>query len=451
MPRNLVHIAGRLFNRPLLVLPETAITIASVLAQRLGVEPMADIAALGVDAFKIEARILSPGREEDERPYQVNDGTAVIPVRGELVNRGSWLSSASGLTSYEQLGATLRQAAADDEVTGILLDIDSPGGEAAGAFETAALVREIAGTKPVTAFVNDLAASAAYAIASGATRIVATPSSTLGSIGVVVLHMDRSAALAEAGLKPTLIKAGDFKTDGNPMEPLSKEARGRIQAMVDEIDDMFAETVAAHRPSLSVDGVKALQAGVFIGASAVKAGLADQLGTLDDAYSTLSQAGDGPYRIGATMADTKTISQAEHETALAAARQEGTAAASGARAEGYEHGVTLGTQSGAKAERERVQAILGSDEAKGREQLARHFAFATEMAPEAAIAALKVSPKAEAPALEAPATGAKATLDAAASAALAAEAAAAGNKPEGAKDDRDEGAAAFASAFGKKV
>ena len=148
------------------------------------------------------------------------DGVAIIPVLDTLVNRGAWLDSRSGLTSYEGIAAQLRAAGSDPEVRSVLLDISSPGGEAAGMAGLADLIRSVRQTKPVTAFVNDMAASAAYGIASAANEIVISPTSILGSIGVVMLHADRSGELAAQGVKPTLIFAGSHKVDGNPFEPL---------------------------------------------------------------------------------------------------------------------------------------------------------------------------------------------------------------------------------------
>src|SRR5690606_24272723 len=101
------------------------------------------------------------------------------------------------------------------------LDISSPGGEAAGMSGVAELIRAVRQTKPVLAFVNDVAASAAYGIASATDEIVVSPTSILGSIGVVMIHADRSGELAAQGIRPTLIFAGSHKVDGNPFEPLS--------------------------------------------------------------------------------------------------------------------------------------------------------------------------------------------------------------------------------------
>ena len=381
----LPRIAGRLFNAPLLVLPEAALAVAAALADRLGIE-MGGLSAQGALRPRAFLDDDTDGGDGDA-PYAIHDGVATIQVRGELINRGSWLSALCGLTSYEALTAALRMAAADPAVRGILLDVDSPGGEAAGAMETAAVVRDVSAQKPVVAFVDSLAASAGYAIAAGASEIVATPSSTLGSIGVVMLHLDRSAANQKAGVKPTLIHAGAYKVDGHSSQPLDDDARGRLQARIDGTYDLFVSSVAAHRP-MTEAAVRATEAGVFMGASAVEAGLADRIGTRADALALFpppdsGAAFDFSSLQGLNMsAPPETVSRAAHDSALASARAD-------AHAEGV--------KAGAAGERTRVAAILGHAEAEGRDTLARHLAFETDMGVEAAAKMLKASAK-EAPA-----------------------------------------------------
>ena len=123
------------------------------------------------------------------------------------------------------------------------------------------LIRSVRQTKPVTAFVNDMAASAAYGIASAANEIVVSPTSIVGSIGVVMLHADRSGELAAQGVKPTLIFAGSHKVDGNPFEPLSDAVRADLQASVDAHYRQFLDTVAAGRGrKLTADMARATEA-----------------------------------------------------------------------------------------------------------------------------------------------------------------------------------------------
>jgi capsid assembly protease len=275
------RVAAQIFNTPLLVAPGVAELIATALADRLGVEPLSEFDASRFVGQPAQQRL---GNGDTRDIYRVEDGVALINVFGELVNRGSWIGASSGLTSYEGLDAQMRAAMDDPAIRAVVLDMNSPGGAASGAMETAALVRRVAEQKPVVAFVNAQAASAAYAIASGASRIVATPSAMLGSIGVVWMHVDRSAAVEKSGLKPTLLTAGAYKADGHPFAALPADARARIQAQIDAVYELFVSTVADHR-GLDPAAVRGTEAGLFMGQAAVDAGLADQVGGLDDVFA----------------------------------------------------------------------------------------------------------------------------------------------------------------------
>jgi ClpP class serine protease len=147
---NLPHIASRVFHTPLMIDSKKLAAILAVLAPRLGLEPPA-----------VEAALFSEQRSR--KPYAVtNGGVAVIEVSGSLVNRASGMDAQSGLTSYEQLGNEILDAATDPQVRGILLRLDSYGGEANGAWDVASLIEEAARMKPVWASVDDWALSAGY-------------------------------------------------------------------------------------------------------------------------------------------------------------------------------------------------------------------------------------------------------------------------------------------------
>jgi signal peptide peptidase SppA len=366
---HLARVAARVFDTPLLVLPETAELIASNLADRFGVEAL------------VEPSAAIPRRQRADgsvaQLYEMDGGIATIPVHGELVNRGAWIGASSGLTSYEGLQAQLRDAANNPKVEGIVLDMDSPGGEAAGAMETGALVQEIAASKPIVAYVDSLAASAGYAIASGASHIVTTLSGRLGSIGVVMLHRDTTGQAAKSGVKPTIILSddADYKLDGSSLVPLTDDSIARLKASLNELRDLFYTTVTTNRAQLSANALRALKGGTKMGESAVKAGLADAVGGRDTALAYLRQS-----RIGKTMTDlpVTTIAKSDHDRVVA--DTERTA-------------LSLGFQEATK----RISAILTSSEAKGREELAQHMAFSTEMPAEAAIALLGKAPTASAP------------------------------------------------------
>jgi signal peptide peptidase SppA len=253
---NLPHLASRVFHTPLMIDSKKLAAILAVLAPRLGLEPPA-----------VEAALLTENRSR--KPYAVTDaGVAVIEVSGSLVNRASGLNAQSGLTSYEQLGNEILDAATDPQVRGILLRFDSYGGEANGAWDVASLIEEVARMKPVWASVDDWALSAGYLLASAADRIWVTRTGGVGSVGIIAMHLDQSGWDAANGLRYTTIFAGDRKNDFNPHEPLSSEARDVLAAEINRLYGMFVEAVARRR-SLSTDDVRATQAGILYGEDSV--------------------------------------------------------------------------------------------------------------------------------------------------------------------------------------
>ncbi|WP_315804043.1 S49 family peptidase [Bradyrhizobium sp. SZCCHNS3002] len=308
------RIAAQFYNRPLCLAPQAAETISAFLLSRIGAGPrsaaMNDDAGSTTELFRAtqtdagaEAHRPRASRfygqtplDETGRPMpfrRTQDGVGIITTVGEFVNRGAWVGASSGLISYEGFKVQVAAAARDPNTKAILLDIESPGGEAVGAFEAAAAVREAAKSKTVVAVANGVAASAAYAIASGASRIVVPPTGMAGSIGVVMMHLDFSQYLATEGVKPTLIFAGQHKVDGNPYEPLPDSVRAEWQQEVDSFYQQFVSTVAAGRKGLSEAGIRATEARMFKGDAAVAAGLADSVGTFEEVLAELARGNSG--------------------------------------------------------------------------------------------------------------------------------------------------------------
>jgi signal peptide peptidase SppA len=354
----LLKIAERALNRPLLVHPDKLPIVLGILEGRI---PLGDISALRqaaeehIDAMPADAqqvmrgpapnasRFVGSAIDEDPQtgarrmlPYsRTAEGVAIVTVTGSLINRGAWIGSYSGETSYEGFKHQLAAAVADPRVRSVLLDIESPGGEAVGALEAAEAVRNARAVKPVVAVVNGMAASAAYAIASGASRIVTTPSGVSGSIGVVLLHADYSRFLDKSGVTPTLIFAGAHKVDGNPFEPLPDGVREDLKREVDQFYDLFVATVSAGRKGMSPAAIRGTEARTFVGADAVAQGIADSVGTFEDVLAELSR---GPQSrspsttakgsqmdmmTSAPAAETAGIPKAEHDAAVAKAREDG--------------------------------------------------------------------------------------------------------------------------------
>lgn len=300
------QIAQRAFNTPLMVDPAKALAFLSGLGPRIAgqeitfqglelqVDGAMDHAALPARASLFGNDLAQRHQRSGSQPYAVVDGIAVIEITGTLVHRGAWIGQSSGLTSYEGIAAQLQAALADPGVRGIALDIDSFGGEVAGAFDLADRIRAARAQKPVHAFVAEHALSAGYVLASQADRIILPRTGAVGSIGVVALHTDMSGALDQKGIAVTLIHAGAHKVDANPYQPLPEAIHDQMQRELEVVRFLFAETVAAGRGDrLTQAAALATEAAVFRGTEAIAAGLADDLADPVTAFHAFAAAPRG--------------------------------------------------------------------------------------------------------------------------------------------------------------
>lgn len=270
----LPHLAARLFGVPLAIHRPKLDVILSVLGSRIGL-----------------AEVSTPvgSTPATRAPGPPSGKIAIIPIHGTLVRRTSGLEAESGLCSYTGITAQLDTALASPDVAAILLEVDSPGGESGGVFDLADRIRAVSSIKPVWAVVNDMAFSAAYALASAASKVFVSRTGGVGSIGVIAMHVDQSEKDTQDGVRYTAVFAGDRKNDLNPHEPISDTAHAVLKAEVDRVYELFVETVARHR-GLDADAVRATEAGLFFGPDAVATGLADAVGSLDDALTQLTQS-----------------------------------------------------------------------------------------------------------------------------------------------------------------
>ena len=315
------------------------------------------------------------------RPYIVRDGVLQIPVKGVLLHDFPY-ALYNWATGYDYIWRAFERGMSDGNVRGIALIVDSPGGMVAGCFEMVDKMFAMRGTKPIAGFAAESAYSAAYAticvVDPG--KLYVTRTGGVGSIGVVTSHVDMSAMMDRQGVKVTFIHAGKHKVDGNPYEALPDAVKARIQARIDDLYGVFTASVARNR-GLDEQAVRDTEALTFGASDALSNGLADKIGSLDDALADFS-ASLNPEHGDETMAD---ITQAEHETALASARTE-------AHAAGVTEGAATGRTEGATAERTRIATILDSEEAKTRPAAARMLAFDTDKDPESARASLSKLP-----------------------------------------------------------
>lgn len=231
------------------------------------------------DLEAIAARIGKP-LANTRQPLTVDaNGVAHISVDGVTGRRMNALQDISGGTSTQVLSSEIARAVADENITGIILHIDSPGGEVAGMQELAGQVFAARGTKPIEALVDGMCCSAAYWLASACDAIrLSSDSTAVGSIGVIGSHTDTSGAEAARGVRTTTVASGPLKGAPSPHAPLDATGRSVLQAAVDHHHGIFAGDVSKHR-GLEGDRLKAVTDGrVLYGKAAVDAGLADSVG-----------------------------------------------------------------------------------------------------------------------------------------------------------------------------
>lgn len=262
-------IANYLAGHPLAMLPTKVIEITDFLEKR---------------GQGIKVQLDEPqGKDENEFSIDSN-GIATIDIFGSISKRMNLLQKASGGVSVDILSNDIQAACNDDGVKGILLNIDSPGGSVHGIKDVSDIIS--CAEKPIVAYSSGLMASAAYWIASGADKIVVSDTSTVGSIGVVVVHMDTSKADDQAGVKKTVLTAGKFKALGNPTEPLSQEGREEIQDKLDQFYTIFVENVSKNRKKETDEILSVAEGRTFVGANAPKE-LVDLTGSIEVAYNML--------------------------------------------------------------------------------------------------------------------------------------------------------------------
>jgi signal peptide peptidase SppA len=220
------------------------------------------------------------------RPYQVTNGIAAIHANEILARTHTTFDKAYGDTHYNDLISELGQAAGDDKVRGIRLDISSPGGSAVGAPEAAAAVLAARQQKPVVSHIETVGASAAYYLAAASNAIIVSPSAIVGSVGTISMFADISAMLEKMGVKVNLMtpKVSDLKAAGNQVRPMTDDEQDYLQDRLESINAKFTGWVQSNRPGVSDD---AMRGQWFSGQDAVDQGLADCTGSVDDANAAL--------------------------------------------------------------------------------------------------------------------------------------------------------------------
>jgi protease-4 len=248
--------------------------------------------------------LLFSGEEEAVAECSV----ARIPLYGVLVTTDMGLSSllSGSYASADALARDIRRADEDPSIKAIVLDIDSPGGTPLAGDEVMQALAEA--KKPTVAVVRDLGASAAYWAASGADALVASPASTVGSIGVTMSYTEEAGKNVQEGGRFVEIASGKFKEAGNPERELSKEEQAYFQKQVDDLFEYMLSRIAEQRTGVPKDTLRGLADGrVFLGTEAKNLGLVDIVGGFPEALTyiqdTLTSEGEDGEVV---LCDTKT-------------------------------------------------------------------------------------------------------------------------------------------------
>lgn len=237
-------------------------------------------------AYMANVMALREDDQETSSSYLLSKmgNASVININGSLVNNDAWYNELFGLVSYAEIRRAVIDAVQDETTEAILLDINSGGGAAMGVQDLGDFLMEVdARHKPVIAYSSGVMASAAYWIGSSARQVFSSKYALVGSIGVLAIHQDISAALEKDGIKATVLRVGKYKALGTPYEPMEGAAREAWDARLNTLYDFFISHVAEARGTNKtlVDTVMA-QGREFFGESAVEANLLDGTASFDE-------------------------------------------------------------------------------------------------------------------------------------------------------------------------
>jgi capsid assembly protease len=238
------------------------------------------VSVVQLEEMRQAAQARSVGERQAEG-YSVADGTATVEIVGAMTKRPHCLGELfGGVASTLLTERAISRALADDGVRDIVLHVETPGGEVAGAFDLAQAVRRADRKKPVYAYISDQGTSAGYLVASQARRVFANENALVGSIGVYTVLADTSMAYAQRGVKMYLVKAGKQKGVGAPGVPVTEEALASLQGRIDAFHALFLRSVARGRGMDERELARISDAGVYVGRQAIGYGLVDEVASV---------------------------------------------------------------------------------------------------------------------------------------------------------------------------
>jgi len=284
---NFPHIAAMVFGSPLYATPELVTAVKAVLEPRLLGRVTSDFELDEQLAVSVQ---MGSDEERQLRGVTISGHLAIIPVHGILVARaGQITASCEELLSYEKLRSQITGAINHELVKEVVLDFHTGGGQAIGCHELAQFIRDCTKIKPITALVNYAAYSAGYYLASACSRIIASPTAGVGSIGVIIETYEVSKWEAEVGIKYSTFFRGDHKNDFSPHEEITDQAVAEINKRLDQAYSLFVNSVAEFR-GLAAEAVINTQARLFGAEEALSLKLIDEIAPAQDAINRIAQS-----------------------------------------------------------------------------------------------------------------------------------------------------------------
>lgn len=285
------HFIGYCLRTPWAMDPDAMQSYAAMLA-RAYIGRGRGTVALDID--DADSASHEPGRTPTaaRQPMGATGGgnIGVIPVFGAIVQRASQLGPCESGTGAVDIAAALDMAVADQSISQILMQFDTPGGSVFGIQELGDKIRSLRAQKPIVGIADSMAASAGYWLLSQCSEAYVTPGGMVGSIGVYTAHENVAKALENEGIEITLISAGKYKVEGHPFGPLDDEAKAETQAQVDAYYRMFTQAVARGR-GVAVDAVRSGmgEGRVLMADAALSAGMVDGVATFDEVVAKMKR------------------------------------------------------------------------------------------------------------------------------------------------------------------
>jgi len=386
MKREPIRVLSLLFDQPWAIRSQELQTILDVVQNR------AD-----TDLEAVASRVGRPLDNAEGNSVTMRGSTAILAIEGPLFRYANLFTALSGASSVEMLSQDLQAAIDSRAVRQILLNVNSPGGQVDGINELADMIRAANDTKPVIAYVDGLSASAGYWLASAASRIVVNESAFLGSIGVVAALTDNREAQQRQGVKRYEIVSS--QSPRKRPDPGTEQGRAQILEQVDALAQLFIDRVASFRNVTTATVLERFgQGGVLPARAAIEAGMADALGSFEPLIADLNAV------TPASAARITTSAANTHKEGIMPPNQPeppnpapvttpAPAPPAAAPAPPPPAAIAAPAAPAATAsERQRIAAIINSEEARGRESLARMLALETDQDVETARKILAAAP-----------------------------------------------------------